>query len=285
MNVVPVELFLNLQVEVVDVRKHTLITLQVVPVIHIAIHRILNRIRNDVHDHIFCHGNVDGRPYRVGCADIISILLGLQNTILIRLVITGPHENPSACVGIVSTLYDRVGFHLGSFLVHRHITIVDWNVDAVGIRIRRRCRLKQRRNTVLILSHSPQIFRKFRSHILSRDRFTRIQNDITRRSGNKELTCPHVLLQNRIKRRLVAREAKQKVNTVLRRRLPLVDSQPRVLQPVFWRRNTGRTGRKDKSVRLILKLHGQHLLNGRLHGLVVARKEHLGFNTDRSRRW
>ena len=212
---------------------------------------------------------MDIGPDSVGNCDVVTELWAVQHPILVGLVVTGPHNVPAPSVRIVTALDDRIVLHAIALCIHRNTTIVQGQIDIVGVGCSRDHRLERRghtRSQGCLLGHLWRC-------VLTRHRLARIHH-ITRSPRDIQRSLDNTLPQGRVKA-LAILELDQEVNAVVRGRLPLVHHKPGATLRLISRRHRSRARSKDQTVDRVVKGRIQDLADCLLHRISITRQEHL----------
>ena len=230
-------------------------------------------------NHILRDGHVDVGPDGLSHRNVITKLRLTQHAVLVGLVVAGPQNCPVRRLRVVGALHNRIVLNSVSHLVHRHALLQSQRND-VRIRLAGHGRLEGRRSTVARLGNALEVGRHHGRCVLARQRLAGIQNVGAAVAGHIQSALEHVGLQHRIVA-LAWLVAKQEVNAILVRGLPLVHTQPRVATTVLhWSHSRG-LWREDQPVCRVSELGVQQGVDGLLHHGAVPCEEHLGLNPQR----
>ena len=265
--------------EGVHVLQNAVASIQIVAVVQVVLCKVVHCLGCRVANHVLRDGHVDVGPDGLGHRNVVTKLRLTQHTILVGLVVTGSQDGPVRRLRVVGALHDRIVLNAVSHLVHRH-TLLQLQGNDVRIGLAGHGRLDRRRSTVARLGNALEVGRHHRRCVLTRQCLAGIQNVGAAVAGHIQSTLEHVRLQHRIVA-LAWLVAKQEVNAILIRGLPLVHTQPRVATTVLhWSHSRG-LWREDQPVCRVSELGVQQGVDGLLHHRAVSCEEHLGLNPQR----
>ncbi len=274
------ETILDTIVESVDILENAFARIQVVAVVDLILKGIIRRMTGDVQKHGFCDRHVNARPDVVRNHRIISLLRRIQDTLLLGLVLPRPHDTPTHVLGILAALNDRIVLHTLLFNILHDTACIHGNVNHLGIDLTGGRRLERTGNTITNLRKTGEIRWKLLRLLFARHLLARIHEIRTGRARNLERALPCLLAKARVLCR-TRFHTKQEVNGILVGRLPLVDTRPRIASAFTAGSQRRVAGRKDETIRRLLKLSLQDASNRSLHRRSVTCEKEFCFNLGR----